>query len=632
MDLDQVLANIPSQYLPREQRDPFDFSAREFQLDIGPVVRVKNLQFAALQSLRYVKRNTWDDGGYIGQFFFNAGYLFKYGQVGLFATKSNIDEPVVNAVQFDDVLFEETYLKVADQFGVNFQLGPPNSRNIGYFEGSAGYIKMATVESAFGGNLRYIQPLPWERFRDRLAVTAEVGYNEGFIKSTENNLRVGIGLRFGKWTRPSDFTQANQGAVPVIVPRIRYETLTRIVRHGNRRPIADAGPDQIGVDWRNGQIVLDGSGSNDPDGDSLTYAWRAVKPLVALQDPNTAHPRFTPSNAEDYTFELIVKDSFGLESEPDTVRVTTLRIVQPKVLDFRVDNALFRTPGCQGAVPPTLFWKVQDAARITISNTSIDKTVTAAVDEGQVQVNPTETITYTLTAFNLVNEAVSATVTVTVRPCLPVINSFTATPPEIRSGGTSVLTWQVESAETLRLTNDGTSRDLTGTSITVNPTKTTVYTLTAYNRAGEIVSAEVTVTVKDALPAIRSFTATPAEIFAGENSVLAWEVENASRITLTNGGDVQDLTGSQSRTVAPAQTTVYTLNVFNNAGESATAQVTVTVKDRLPRILSFTASPPEIRKGESAVLAWQLENAYRVTLTNGGNQVQSPVSPLPRHS
>ena len=62
--------------------------------------------------------------------------------------------------------------------------------------------------------------------------------------------------------------------MPVDVPRIRYEVLTRTVRTGNGAPVADAGSDQVGVEADT--ILLDGSGSFDPDEDPLMFAWEQI--------------------------------------------------------------------------------------------------------------------------------------------------------------------------------------------------------------------------------------------------------------------------------------------------------------------------------------------------------------------
>ncbi len=622
LDLDQVM---PAQFLARQQRDLFDYSAWEVQLDVGPVVRFGQFQLAAMQSLRWVKRDTWDATGLVGQFFFNAGYLFRRGpvggQVGFYGTKSNLDEPVVKRVPFDVVLTEETFLKVADQFGVNFQLGLGQQQQYGQVEGSIGYVDTAIADAAAGGNVRWVYPL-----RKNLAVTAEVGLNEGFIRSNESSLRVSAGLRLGSWGAPSEFSRdVEKGAVPVIVPRIRYETLTRVVRDGNRKPVADAGPDRSGVDWRKGDIILDGSGSYDPDGDSITYKWTVEKGPAHLDHDDVANPRFTPANDQEYVFKLVVTDVFGSQSEPDVVTITTLRITQPKIVEFKADNALYRKGAGCPAAPPILSWNVEDAARITISNTSIDKTVSQD-DAGQVQVDPPTTTTYTLTAFNQVNESVTAEVTITVKPCLPYIREFTATPPEIRSGEKSTLAWRVDSADRVVLTNKpGTLNSTVSATgeLAVQPAETTVYTLTAFNAAGESAAAELTVTVKGPLPEIVSFKADPPEIRVGEKSALSWVVKNAYRVTLTNGagGETTEL-GAPPLEVAPIQTTVYTLTVYNKGGEVAIAHVTVTVKPPLPVVRSFKADPPEISVGGSSTLSWDVANASLVTLTNGVSNAQ----------
>ena len=91
---------------------------------------------------------------------------------------------------------------------------------------------------------------------------------------------------------------------------------------GDGTPVAFAGADQS---VRPGSTVqLDGSGSIDPDGDSITYQWTLTSAPVgsgaALSGDTTSGPTFGADMEGAYEVELVVSD--GDLSDSDTVIVT----------------------------------------------------------------------------------------------------------------------------------------------------------------------------------------------------------------------------------------------------------------------------------------------------------------------
>ena len=83
------------------------------------------------------------------------------------------------------------------------------------------------------------------------------------------------------------------------------------------RPVADVGDDVVAAI---GDVVeLDGSGSRDDDGDSLTYSWRAPAE-IELDDPTSPTPSFTARVAGSYMVGLVVSDG-ALESNEAQVPV-----------------------------------------------------------------------------------------------------------------------------------------------------------------------------------------------------------------------------------------------------------------------------------------------------------------------
>ena len=57
-----------------------------------------------------------------------------------------------------------------------------------------------------------------------------------------------MGIEIGKWLSPNKYEMEGDGPVPVDIPRVRYEVLKRRIRSGNDAPVADGGPDLIGVE------------------------------------------------------------------------------------------------------------------------------------------------------------------------------------------------------------------------------------------------------------------------------------------------------------------------------------------------------------------------------------------------
>jgi len=93
----------------------------------------------------------------------------------------------------------------------------------------------------------------------------------------------------------------------------------------NSRPVANAGPDQstlVGT-----RIYLDGSASQDADGDSLTYQWallaQPTNSVATVDNPTSMSPSVLLDKPGTYTVQLIVNDG-AVDSTPDTITISTL--------------------------------------------------------------------------------------------------------------------------------------------------------------------------------------------------------------------------------------------------------------------------------------------------------------------
>jgi regulator of replication initiation timing len=588
----RYFAPFREKFAVQAQGEFFHFRDRsEGQFDAGLVSRFSTRGQAGLfSSFRHVQMAGMQSGGTLGQASMTLDYIFSRGRVGFFGTKSFLNNAVINRALISRNIVEESYLRVVDQAG---GAGAVTLFGNTALEGNLGWLAMKSGGNKPGGTLRLIQPIS-----ERVAFTVEGGWNETLVATGKTYGRLTAGLQFGNYMQPKEYLGFDK-PIPVDIPRVRYEMLTRRVRTGNDAPVADAGPDQLGI--QAGDVTLDGSASFDPDGDPITFQWDQVSgPSIALSGRNTARAAFRAAEGASYAFRLTVKDDQGAMS---LARTTVTARSTPRVVIQRFSA----TPSTiQPGGAATLTWAVLNADTVEITDLG-----SVNPQSGASEVRPAETKTYRLTAKNEVSE-VSESVTVVVeQPSVRIVN-FRAAPPSIRAGEPSNLVWETENADTVTISGIG-NVSLTGTA-SVSPTDTTTYTLTATNRFGSV-SATATVTVTaPAAPRILSFTATPVEIAEGESSTLRWEVQGATEVNITDIGDTT-LRGSTS--VTPAATRTYILSAKNPGGE-ATASVTITV---IPpaRIGSFTATPPESpAPGELVRLSWTTTNANEVSISGIG--------------
>jgi len=550
------------------------------------------------------------NSGTLGQANVNFDYIFKWGKVGVFGTYSFLNNALINsqaAVLANGVtspdLLNQTYLRVVNQAGASFSAGLWGNN---YLEGNIGYLKSFAYGDRAGGTLRFVFPL-----NNRLAFTVEGDLNPTLL-GAGNDGRAVVGVIFGNALRPKEFL-ASDRPVPVDVPRVRYEEITRQVRVGHTAPVADAGPDQIGVPA--GPITLNASASYSPDGLPITFHWiEDGGPAVTLSSPNSAITSFPATAGQSYIFRVVVTDSLGGQGMA-RVRVTTSAATTVSI-DFFNANPTTISAG-QSA---TLSWKVLNATTISISGIG---TVAAA---GSVPVSPTATTTYTLTASNATSSQ-NATATVVVSGSTTQVTYCYASPATIITGESSTLFYQTTNANSVTI-NPGIGTVGLNGNVVVTPMASTTYTIIANGPNGVTNSCTASVTVTNGqLPRIIQFSSSPQNIASGQSSTLLWVVENATSVNINNGIGSVSLGGTQA--VSPTANTTYILTATNAAG-SVTSQATVNVGAGVS-ITSFTATPnPSPSPGTAVVLSCQAVNATSITLNGtvtSGTTATATVNP-----
>jgi hypothetical protein len=522
---------------------------QEGQFDIGLVNRWDHLEAGLFSSFKYIRLDEYANGGSMAQGALLIDYLFSRGRIGFFGTEGFKNTGALGETPLGLTSFLETYARPMNQFGLNAQVGAWGDA---WIQGNIGYVHSHQVGESGrpGGEIKLVQPLSKE-----FAFTVTAGLNPTML-TAKNTGELTFGLEFGNFMRPKEYTTFTH-PVPMDVPRIRYELLTRQVGHS--APVANAGPPQVGVSP--GTITLNGSGSYSPDHDGLNYQWTQVNgPTIAISSANAAIATFTAAGSTSYGFTLTVTDQVtGLTANANTF-VSTQRALQ--VVRFSATPSSI-TSGKSS----TLAWNVTNATSVTISG--VGSGLNAA---GTATVSPTATTTYTLTASGAGGQSVTASVTVTVTPVAPTkpaVIRFAASPANINSGQSSLLSWTTTGASTVTINNGVGSVAVNG-SQNVSPTTTTTYTLTATGSDGVTsVTAAVTVTVAGTAAPVQilTFTANPAySPAAGAPVVLTWTTQNATSAIITGTGAPGSVAVNGTATVNPTTNSDYTLTAYGPNG------------------------------------------------------------------
>ncbi len=125
-------------------------------------------------------------------------------------------------------------------------------------------------------------------------------------------------------------------------------------------------------------------------------------------------------------------------------------------------------------------------------------------------------------------------------------------------------------------------------------------------------------------PDIITFEAVPSTIPAGDTSTLKWKTTGAVSVNINQ--DIGPVTLNGSMPVTPLATITYTLSATNKYGTStATAQVIVqgtrpastTSSFNLPIVAVLKVEPANIVSGQTAVLTWEVQNSFDVTISPG---------------
>jgi probable HAF family extracellular repeat protein len=350
----------------------------------------------------------------------------------------------------------------------------------------------------------------------------------------------------------------------------------------NNPPVANAGPDQ-NVEC-NTQVTLNGSQSSDPDNDSLTYEWSEGNTVLG-----TGAMLTVSLSTGTHTITLTVTDPCGASSQ-DTVVVQVSDTTAPSVSCPGAITASANS-SCQAAVPNVVVVASDNctgSGSLTVSQNPAagtllglgHHTITVTVTDGSGNSSTCQT------PFNVVDTTAPVIVSGPSLGTLSANNQCQAAVPNVVPN--IVATDNCTPANSLSIAQAPSA----GTLVGLGPQTIVV---TVMDASGNSSSGTLSFSVADTTAP--TITSAPTNVTVSTGTNCQGAVPNL--LGLVNASDNCTAAGSLTKSQSPTAGTLLgtgqhtiTITVTDAAGNSATANVTLTVADSAaPTIQSVCASP-----------------------------------------
>lgn len=199
----------------------------------------------------------------------------------------------------------------------------------------------------------------------------------------------------------------------------------------------------------------------------------------------------------------------------------------------------------------------------------------------------------------------------------PRIVDFNFTPQNVNAGAPLIFNWSVINADEVQFIYDNDkiheNVGFKGSKI-IEKAKAGEYKLIAKNIVGET-RASKTVNVNLPIPII-NFNSTRNQIESGDPITLSWHVQNATEVMLYfDGINGTSYPNDHIMTVRPSKSINYTIRAINKwEDETKEERKDVSIKVK-PKVRFFKVYPPEVIKGSSTTLEWEVFDADTINIT-----------------